>query len=200
VPVAKQEPKVDIDNDVTIVVEPTKPLTPVPSHRQEALASLPVVIPDTDINDEDNKFTRGFTSAAIGGSIQSLIVRYVNPYLSFQRSIVDGYSRVTSSGTDLAKGRNIEEYLCPRLDHNPWCPSTPGQHGYMFVGLGREKHTYTNPQLRNLFAGLPKRSHKDERNFRYLGVYRVSRVEPLSTAEWGTLHDAVCRFFFSLCT
>lgn len=83
VPAVKQEPKVDVDlsfNDVTIVAEPTEPLTPISSHRQEALASLPVVIPDTDINDEDNKFTRGFTSAAIGGSIQSLIVRYVKTY------------------------------------------------------------------------------------------------------------------------
>ncbi|KAJ3561277.1 hypothetical protein NP233_g10288 [Leucocoprinus birnbaumii] len=173
----KQEPKVEVDlsfNDVTIVAEPTnEPLTPISSHRQEALASLPVVIPDTDINDEENKFTRGFTSAAIGGSIQSLIVR------------------VTSSGTDLAKGRNIEEYLCPRLDHNPWCPSNPGQHGYMFVGLSREKDTYTTPKMRNLFVGLPKRSHKDERFFRYLGVYRVSRVDPLSVNEWKTLHHTV---------
>ncbi|KXN89912.1 hypothetical protein AN958_04916 [Leucoagaricus sp. SymC.cos] len=61
----------------------------------------------------------------------------------------------------------------------------------MFVGLGREKHTYTIPQLRNLFVGLPKRSHKDERYFRYLGVYRVSRVDPLNVAEWTSLHNAV---------
>ena len=50
---------------------------PMSSSRQEALASLPIIIPNITINDEDNKFTRSFTSAAIGGSIQSLIVRYV---------------------------------------------------------------------------------------------------------------------------
>ncbi|KAF9452657.1 hypothetical protein P691DRAFT_772106 [Macrolepiota fuliginosa MF-IS2] len=175
-PAVKEEPKVDIDlsfNDVTIVEEPNNPLTIISPRRLEALASLPVIIPDTDINDDNNKFTRGFTSAAIGGSIQSLIVR------------------VTHSGTDLSKKRNIEEYLCPRLDHNPWCPSTPGQHGYMFVGLGKEKNTYTTPQLRNLFIGLPKRNSKEERYFRYLGVYRVSRVDSLSTEEWKSLHPSV---------
>lgn len=61
----------------------------------------------------------------------------------------------------------------------------------MFVGLGKEKHTYTTPQLRNLFVGLPKRNNKEERYFRYLGVYRVSRVEPLSVDEWKSLDSSV---------
>jgi len=161
------------------------------SRRQEALASLPIIIPEIDINDEDNKFTRSFTSAAIGGSIQCMIVRYVNyQYLKTGKTI-DWWKRVSSSGTDLARGRNIEEYLCPRLDHNPWCPSVPGQHGYMFVGLGRDKDTYTIPKLCNLFVGIPKCGEKSERNFRYLGVYRVSRVESLNVSEWETLGQEV---------
>jgi len=79
----KQEPKDDVDvnlsfNDVTIVAELNNgPSMSMSSHRQEALASLPIIIPDTDINDEDNKFTRSFTSTAIGGNIQCMIVRYV---------------------------------------------------------------------------------------------------------------------------
>ena len=74
--VKEQKEEVDLSfNDVTTVAEPNNALTTISLRRLEALASLPVIIPDTDINDEDNKFTRGFTSAAIGGSIQSLIVR-----------------------------------------------------------------------------------------------------------------------------
>jgi len=76
----KQEPA-DINlssNDVTIVAELNNgPVLSMSSRRQEALASLPIIIPDIDINDEDNKFTRSFISAAIGGNIQSMIVRYV---------------------------------------------------------------------------------------------------------------------------
>jgi hypothetical protein len=91
-----------------------------------------------------------------------------------------------SDGT--TEGRHhIEDYLCPRLDHNPWCPSTPGRHGYIFVGAGKEKHLYTSPHLCNLFVGLPKHSNKEERLFRYLGVYKASCVDSLSVEEWQSL-------------
>jgi len=90
----KQEPKADVDinlssNDVTIVAELNNGLSvSMSSRRQEALASLPIIIPEIDINDEDNKFTRSFTSAAIGGSIQCMIVRYVNyQYLKTGKTI-----------------------------------------------------------------------------------------------------------------
>jgi hypothetical protein len=83
--------------------------------------------------------------------------------------------------------RHIEDYLCPRLDRNPWCPSTPGRHGYIFVSAEKEKYLNASPHLCNLFVGLPKRSNKEERFFRYLGVYRASCVDPLSVEEWQSL-------------
>jgi len=92
----KQEPKVDVDinlsfNDVTIVAELDNGLSvSMSSRRKEALASLPIIIPNININDEDNKFTRSFTSAAIGGSIQCMIVRYVKyQYLKTGKTLID---------------------------------------------------------------------------------------------------------------
>lgn len=41
----------------------------MPPRRLEALSSIPVIIPDIDTNEEDNKFTRGLTSTAVGNSI-----------------------------------------------------------------------------------------------------------------------------------
>jgi len=61
----------------------------------------------------------------------------------------------------------------------------------MFVGLGRDKNTYTIPKLCNLFVGIPKCGNKGERYFRYLGVYRVSRVESLNVSEWEALGQGV---------
>ena len=42
------------------------------------------------------------------------------------------------------------------------------------------------PVVRNLLTGLHK-PPKGERQFRYLGSYRVERVEPLSQTEWSLL-------------
>lgn len=91
----------------------------------------------------------------------------------------------------MADKKNIvSSYLCPTLDHHPWCPSIPGQHGYIFVGLGKDKYSYKSAITRNLFVGLPKGQGK-HRIFRYLGKYQVSRVEPLSCDEWATLSSEV---------
>ncbi|KII93530.1 hypothetical protein PLICRDRAFT_35750 [Plicaturopsis crispa FD-325 SS-3] len=83
----------------------------------------------------------------------------------------------------LSTALNIQHYICPKLSDNPWCPSTPGQHGYMFVGLGRDKDRYKDPQERNLFLGVASA------DFRYMGVYRVHAVSPLTVDEWNTLPD-----------
>jgi len=80
----------------------------------------------------------------------------------------------------------FRSYLCPTLNHHPWCPSIPGQHGFIFVGLGKEKESYKLPVFRNLFVGLPKSQSKG-RIFRYLGKYRVHRVKHLTVEEWESL-------------
>ncbi|KAG2023359.1 hypothetical protein CC2G_001021 [Coprinopsis cinerea AmutBmut pab1-1] len=141
-------------------------LESIPAPRRRELASLPVIIPAVAISDLDNAFSRDFMSNVLGGSIQPLIVS-------------------VSKQPPLSKEREVRKYLCPGLDHNPWCPSIPGHHGYIFVGLGREKTTFQEPEIHNVFVGVKK--GKENRRFRYLGKYRAVRVNPLTPDEWNFL-------------
>ncbi len=61
----------------------------------------------------------------------------------------------------------------------------------MFVASNKDRHRYATPRLRNLFVGIPKRNRKEERYFRYLGIYRVTLVDPLSAEEWKSLPSTV---------
>ncbi|GLB36266.1 hypothetical protein LshimejAT787_0305540 [Lyophyllum shimeji] len=145
--------------------------TPIPDARQQSLAELVQYVPDID--PVDCRFRRGLLASAIGGGIQSLIVR------------------ATQSRTELAKSHNISTYLCPALELNPWCPTSPGQHGYMFVGLGQERTTFQEPQAGlNLFVGY-SRCHGRPKEYRYLGVYTAVRVANLTVGEWNTLSGEV---------
>src|SRR5437016_7968299 len=92
--------------------------------------------------------------------------------------------------TSADKKKMARSYLCPTLNHHPWCPSIPGQHGYIFVGLGKEKESYKSPVFRHLFVGLPKSQSKG-RIFRYLGKYKVHRVKHLTVEEWDGLSAEV---------
>lgn len=93
---------------------------------------------------------------------------------------------VADSATALAKKHGIFCYLCPNSDHNSWCPEQPGQHGYIFVGLGKEKDTFITPTILNVFVGT-KSPGQSKPVFKYLGLYRVSRVEALTVEEWLSL-------------
>jgi len=126
-------------------------------------------------------FSRDFMKGMLGGSIQPLIVRV-------------GAGKQSALGLE----RDVRSYLCPGLDHNPWCPSVPGQHGYTFVGLGKERDTFVRPEIHNVFVGV-KKTAKDNRRFKYLGTYRATRVEPLSVEEWHSL-DLKMRMTYSKTT
>ncbi|TFK30556.1 hypothetical protein FA15DRAFT_662534 [Coprinopsis marcescibilis] len=150
---------------------PRPPFTTVkhtPLSRRNQLSGFPTITPNVVVSELSNAFSREFMTSALGGSIQPLIVR------------------VARQG-NIAKKTDIHSYLCPSLDHNPWCPTAPGHHGYIFVGLGREKTTFAVPEIHNVFAGLSKTKSKDTRRFRYLGKYEAVRVSPLSVAEWNSL-------------
>lgn len=82
--------------------------------------------------------------------------------------------------------QTIASYLCPTLNHHPWCPSRTGDHGFIFVGLGKDKDSYHPSAIRHLFIGLPK-TGIGSRRFRYLGKYKVTRADPLSVDEWAML-------------
>lgn len=65
-----RRPKDEVSySDLTMVAEPHNSSFSMPPRRLEALRSIPVIIPDIDTNEEDNKFTRGLTSTAVGNSI-----------------------------------------------------------------------------------------------------------------------------------
>ena len=94
-----------------------------------------------------------------------------------------------SLNLESSRKQAIASYLCPTLKHHPWCPSRTGDHGFIFVGLGKDKDSYHSVAVRNLFVGLPKTAM--DRRFRYLGSYQVTRVDPLSVDEWAMLSAEV---------
>lgn len=85
----------------------------------------------------------------------------------------------------LAEQFNISGYLCPNRDHNLWCPTRPGMHGFMFVGLGRENTTYIKAETRHVFVGM------GTKRYRYLGLYDAVRTDSLTLEEWGPLPEEV---------
>ncbi|KDR85112.1 hypothetical protein GALMADRAFT_233738 [Galerina marginata CBS 339.88] len=167
--------KTSVDNALRIdeksVIEENTSGIPfsLPPGREEAVAKLPSA-PNVVVNASENIFDREFLKDALGDGVQSLI-----EHLPANR---------------MDKKAIVSSYLCPTLNHHPWCPSRPGQHGFLFVGLGKDKESYKSPVTRNLFVGLPK-SHTRTRTFRYLGKYEVARVKPLSVEEWTTLANDV---------
>ncbi|KAI0715257.1 hypothetical protein C8Q76DRAFT_575349, partial [Earliella scabrosa] len=67
------------------------------------------------------------------------------------------------------------------MDHNPWSPSGPGQHGYMQVGLGRDSKLFNGEgEKQHVFVGAGK-------FLLYCGLYHVQRVDPLTKEEWHAL-------------
>ncbi|KAJ6575241.1 hypothetical protein B0H19DRAFT_1127820 [Mycena capillaripes] len=171
-PIFKPEIK-DEDDDLSIVEStmPLKYLTPLPEGRRKELEAFPEFVPDSA---ESEVFTRAFLSATLGGSHQPLIVK------------------IGASQKPLAKDCGMNKFLCPNLNQNPWCPRSPGKHGYMFVGLGNENETFREPEQLNLFLSTPPQGSRNL-EVTYLGVYEVSRASGLTVAEWETLSPAVQR-------
>ncbi|KAJ6621246.1 hypothetical protein B0H10DRAFT_1025351 [Mycena sp. CBHHK59/15] len=210
VPVAKTEP----DEDDIIIVQSENPesfLTPIPESRSKELQEFPEFVPDSV---DSMVLSRGHLATRIGGNIQGVIARSDTSRICFTLSWTHVLLCLLSSIsdetiTDLAVECNVRKYLCPNLTMNPWCPTSPGQHGYMFVGLGRENNTFLQPEHLSLFLSVPplavrsekrlaagrKRPHTSDGSSRlevtYLGLYEVCRVAPLTIAEWKTLSSCV---------
>lgn len=132
------------------------------SRRQKTLTALAPVVLDIEDRYLNNAFDREFLKVTLRKSHTHRV-------------------NLHSSGKQI-----ITSYLCPTLNHHPWCPSRPGDHGFIFVGLGKDKDSYHSAAIRNLFVGLPK-TVMNNRRFRYLGKYRVTRVDPLGIDEWAML-------------
>ncbi|KAI4526277.1 hypothetical protein K525DRAFT_189621, partial [Schizophyllum commune Loenen D] len=68
------------------------------------------------------------------------------------------------------------------LELNPWCPDTPGKHGFMFVGLGQDAGTFEQEETCPLFVTVaPQRCM-------YMGTYQAKRVQDLTPEEWGAMN------------
>ena len=131
------------------------------------LANLPPVVVSLGEGETPEIFTRQSLSNILGGSLQGLVVR------------------CTNSATELARRYEITDYLCPNMDHNAWSPPGPGQHGYMQVGLGRDRKLFNGEgEYRHVFVG-------GGRFLLYCGWYHVLRVDPLTKEEWDTLPQKV---------
>lgn len=156
--------------------------SPLPKSRQEDLAKFVEIRVALPLNCSNVCFSRLVLTEILGGGLQGLIVRSVDP-LS-RGTFVDFHGRVTKSAKALAVKWDIDEYLCPNMDHNPWLPTGPGKHGYMQVGLGRDGVRFNEPVHRHVFVGLGK-------VLTYCGVYEVERVNPLLQEEWETLPEKV---------
>ncbi|TFK41039.1 hypothetical protein BDQ12DRAFT_733378 [Crucibulum laeve] len=162
-------------DDTTLVNENLNPQlypTVIPPTRRSALSSFLNITINVDISSKKNCFSRDLLASTLGGSIQPLIVR------------------LSDSQTALARSLNISGYLCPGMELNPWCPSAPGQHGYLFVGLGREKETFIVPEVLNIFGGS-KNTLMKKCDYMYLGFYKVTRVDPLSVKEWDEIPEGI---------
>ncbi|KAI8980669.1 hypothetical protein BD414DRAFT_492913 [Trametes punicea] len=151
----------------TSALDLTAHASPMPADRMKELAALPEVAVDLDPTQVTPAiFTRQSLSSILGGSVQGLVVR------------------CTESATQLARNRDIHDYLCPNMDHNAWSPAGPGKHGYMQVGLGRDRKLFNEGDYRHVFVGAGK-------HLVYCGWYHVFRVEPLTKEEWATLPPRV---------
>ncbi|KAI0361242.1 hypothetical protein OH77DRAFT_1443459 [Trametes cingulata] len=137
--------------------------SPLPPERAKELATLPPVqVVLGEGNTTPAIFDRWSLNKILGGATRRTVIR------------------CTQSATALARSHNIQEYLCPSVSHNPWAPTAPGEHGYLQLGLGRNRDLFREGAYRHLFVG-------DKQGLVYCGWYHITRVEPLTKEEWATL-------------
>ncbi|KAL0072084.1 hypothetical protein AAF712_001007 [Marasmius tenuissimus] len=139
--------------------------SPLPATRANVFPPEPV----EGVEATERRFTRGDLCKKIGGSIQTLLVK------------------ITNSHGPVGKALGINGYLCPNIHQNPWCPKAPGEHGYMFVGLGdRDRDTFLKEEKQHVFVGQKKKGSQ-KLSMRYVGHYACKRVDPLTLQEWNSL-------------
>ncbi|KAF8589694.1 hypothetical protein K439DRAFT_300469 [Ramaria rubella] len=135
-----------------------------PSPRSEP-GSLP-------LRDEVLIFNRHFLQAQLGGGLISLQVR-----------IGVGNLKRKAIGREL----EINSFMCPNLDHNPWAPTYPGQDEYMFVGLGKEEGAFLISETHEVFVQFaPKKMF-------YAGKYECVKTRDSTPTEWHGLDEKLKR-------
>lgn len=104
----------------------------------------------------------------------------------------DTHIRCRSFGKQKPIAITHDLYGCiyPQRLTNPWLPSGPGEHGYMFVGLEgplKDHERFLTPTTRALF--IPE----GKSGWRYYGLYVIQRhpENDLTLDEWNALPDSV---------
>ncbi|KAI0815232.1 hypothetical protein BC629DRAFT_853248 [Irpex lacteus] len=106
-------------------------------------------------------------------------------------SILGGSSRwEAKTSRELATKHGLTACLYLTRGTNPWLPSRPGQHGYMFCGIkgvDEDDLKFTEPAERGLFI------QENVNSWRYFGLYRVQRNVggDLSKEEWQAFDESV---------
>ncbi|KAK7058860.1 hypothetical protein VNI00_001484 [Paramarasmius palmivorus] len=158
---------------ISSAVESSSKTSQLPKGRAESLPA-PITVNACCVD-----FTRQELAGCLGGGTQSLIVKIAS-----------------ATKSHLATSQDVDVYLCPNLDNNPWCPANPGEHGYIFVGLGREHATFLEEEYRHVFVGK-KVAGQSRLSMSYVGFYRCFRVEALTVDEWASLSTGVSVLAFT---
>ncbi|KII93531.1 hypothetical protein PLICRDRAFT_49566 [Plicaturopsis crispa FD-325 SS-3] len=137
-----------------------------PRSRKQALEKYPQIVVDLNSSHlhESVVFNRTFLSRQLGGNPRRVDV-------------------TVKSQTPLSTEFHINKYACPNARDNPWCPTEPGSHGYMFMGLGTDHDVYQTADELHLFVGVNMAC------YRYMGLYRMQTTAPLTKEEWATLSE-----------
>lgn len=90
----------------------------------------------------------------------------------------------------LAADHDLHGCIYPQRGTNPWLPSKPGEHGYMFLGLKgpfKDQERFLEPTTRALFIPQGKSGWK------YYGLYVIQRKpeNDLTMEEWHALPNSV---------
>ncbi|KAH8102478.1 hypothetical protein BXZ70DRAFT_784236 [Cristinia sonorae] len=142
----------------------------LPQARKDMLAKFPLVHVDLDDATLLGGFLRPHLGKYLGGGSQSLIAN------------IDR----TKEQTTIAMKHDVTALLYPKRDLNCWLPASPGQHGFMFVGLAgpaKENERFAEAEVRTLFIQQPRGE------WQYFGHYEVQRDpdDDLTVDEWQSL-------------
>ena len=161
-------------------------MSPIPATRKAALDAFPLIVDVLEDRDTKALFSRQFLTSQLGGSVQRVFAKYIFIHTKKKPNTDTRHLSVDVSKRRPLARHGISCYLCPNLEQNPWCPTQPGMHGYMFVGLGTDAGTFVKPATRDIFVSIGTKKS------RYLGLYEASRVDKLTVNEWTAFPDSVC--------
>lgn len=163
----------------------------IPQARRAVLEAFAVVAVAEFAGDKVT-FGRSELSATLGGSMQGVDGTYVHLTVPTRVANTVPCDRFGKQ-KPLAVTHDLHGCIYPQRQTNPWLPSQPGEHGYMFVGLKgpfKDHERFLGPTTRALF--IPE----GKSGWRYYGLYVIQRKpdNDLTVDEWNAFPDSVSLF------